>query len=404
MSSSGQRDREPVRGPLRILALGHEASRSGAPLIHLGWLRWAARRPERFKVHSVLIRGGALLAEWPQLSSVTLLSRMVSHCGPYRRLFLKFLDRPYFLRSRFRRLWTTLSSEGVDVVLVNSQAAGCMVPVLGRNHPPVVLHSHELAGYSNRFVHPADRRYLREHVAVWIAVSEAGGRHVIDNWAVAGSKVKVIRNFVLPVPGLDCDRFELRRQLAVEHGLPGDRVWVLAVGGLDPVKGPEVFIEVASEMATVCPGSVLCIWIGGGVDGPYGRALLRLPGASNVCFLGARTDVGRWLAAADMMLLSSIEESSSLAVLEAAQLGTPVIAFRGTGGPDEMLDDGGGQLVPDRTGAAMAQAVRRWLDHPQERASVAAVARERVRKEADYERQCEKIAGVLESVVREPTT
>ena len=390
-----------MASPLRVLALGHEASRSGAPLIHLGWLRWAAAHPERFVVHSVLVRRGPLLAEWPELRSLTLLSRMEGRSGLVRWLSQRLIDRPFILRRRFRRVWARLAAEGIDVVLVNSQAAGWLVPAFGEHHPPVVLHSHELASYSRRFVRREDRELLRQHVSRFVAVSEAGRRHLADDWGIKADQVSVVRNFVLGRPHLAVGRAEARRQLAADNGLPADVAWVIAVGALDPVKGPEVYIEVAARVVRARPYGVCFIWIGGGVGLPYGRSLRVLPGASEVRFLGARTDVASWLEAADMMLLTSVEESASLVLLEAGQVGTPVIAFRGTGGSDEMLDGGAGMLVAERSAQAMSIAVLRWLDHPEEADRAAVLARARVLTDADYERQCEALASILERVSRE---
>ncbi len=395
-------DRRKVGGktqPLRLLAIGHEASRSGAVIIHLGWLNWAAARPERFQVSSLLVRPGPLLAEWPRAFRVATLSHLDQARSRMERwVSTRLVDRPRFVARRFRRYLAQLDLRDIDVVLANTLTLGWLLAELPPGGCPVVVHAHELAGATGRFAAPRDLAVLRQMTSRWIAVSEAVRCHLVENLAVAPERVAVVRNFLPPRAPLHLTRAQARAQLAALHRLSADVPWIVTLGNLAPVKAPAMFLAAAGRIREVSGRACQFIWVGDGARTAFGRAVLRSPAARPVFFAGPVADPRIWLTAADFALVTSVEESSSLVALEAAEAGTPVIAFLGTGGSDEFLGEGAGLLVAERSVEALTAAAARWLDRPDEAARCAAVAAERARREGNYENQCEALAAVLESV------
>ena len=76
-------------------------------------------------------------------------------------------------------------------------------------------------------------------------------------------------------------------------------------------------------------------------------------------FLGQTTDVGRLLARADVVVLPSLQEGMSNAVMEAMAAGRPVVATS-VGGTPELLE-GRGILVRPSDSDALANAIERML-------------------------------------------
>ena len=371
-------------------------------MIHLGWLAWAAGRPERFRVSSLLVRPGPLLAEWPPAVRVETLSHLDQARSRLERwVSTRLVDRPRIVARRFRRYLARLDLREIDVVFVNTLTLGWLLAELPPGACPVVVHAHELAGATGRFTTPQDLAVLRKVTNRWIAVSEAVRRHLVENLAVVPERVAVIRNFLPPREPFLLTRAQARAQLAGLHPLPAGAPWIVAVGNLAPVKDPAMFLAVAERIRTVLGRTCAFIWVGDGARTVSGKEILRSSAARQVFFAGPAADPRIWLAAADFALVTSIEESSSLVVLEAAEAGTPIIAFSGTGGSDEFLRGGAGCLVAERSAEALTAAVERWLDRPDEATGCAAVAAEKVRSEASYESQCEALAAVLECVREE---
>ena len=82
----------------------------------------------------------------------------------------------------------------------------------------------------------------------------------------------------------------------------------------------------------------------------------------DVRFLGAEAEVGPLLARADVVVLPSLHEGMSNAVMEAMAAGRPIVATD-VGGTAELLD-GRGILVPPGDPLALADAIERLLTDP----------------------------------------
>jgi glycosyltransferase involved in cell wall biosynthesis len=93
----------------------------------------------------------------------------------------------------------------------------------------------------------------------------------------------------------------------------------------------------------------------------------------DVRFLGACVEVGPLLARADVVVLSSLHEGMSNAVMEAMAAGRPIVAT-GVGGTPELLD-GRGVLVPPGDPVALAAAIERLLIDPDYGSRLGAQAR-----------------------------
>jgi len=111
-------------------------------------------------------------------------------------------------------------------------------------------------------------------------------------------------------------------------------------------------------------------------DGELRGELERTAGP-NVRFLGPRTDVPDILASLDVFAFPSLFEGLCLAVIEAQTAGVPIVATAVGGIKETVVDGETGLLVPPRDPQALAAAIRRLLDHPEEAARLAAEARRR---------------------------
>jgi glycosyltransferase involved in cell wall biosynthesis len=102
-----------------------------------------------------------------------------------------------------------------------------------------------------------------------------------------------------------------------------------------------------------------------------------------VRFLGPQTgaDLDRSYAAADLLVLASRAETYGMVVIEALARGLPVVAAD-VGGVAEALGQGAdgtrpGLLVPPDDSAALAAALRAWLDQAELRDRLRRTALER---------------------------
>ena len=103
-------------------------------------------------------------------------------------------------------------------------------------------------------------------------------------------------------------------------------------------------------------------------DGSYRRALQArasaLGVAANVRFTGHRTDIASAIAAMDVVVVPSIEESASYALVEALLMGKGVVASAVGGLPETVRNGETGLLVPPGDPAALSDAVAGLLADP----------------------------------------
>lgn len=105
--------------------------------------------------------------------------------------------------------------------------------------------------------------------------------------------------------------------------------------------------------------------------------LQALNGKNGVTWLGARTDIAAIYQKATIAVLPSYREGFPKTLLEAAACGCPIVTTDVPGCRDVIEDGISGLLVPPRHVAALTNALKWLLMHPDERASMGAAARAR---------------------------
>lgn len=238
-------------------------------------------------------------------------------------------------------------------------------------------------------------RWLTHHT---IAVSEAIRRELIVRRVVPQDRVTVV-----PL-GLDLRPFleaahhagALRRELA----LPAAAAVIGFVGRLVPIKGPDVFLDAFAEVERGAVRPVHAVVIG---DGPergrleaHARALA-IGGC--VSFLGWRRDLARLYADIDIFVLSSRNEGTPVAIIEATAAQRAIVATRVGGVPDVVRDGETGLLVEPDNPRALAGAIRQLLDDTALRERLALGAQAWVYPRYDAATLCATMRGYYLTIV-----
>lgn len=140
----------------------------------------------------------------------------------------------------------------------------------------------------------------------------------------------------------------------------GRRARIIHVSNFRTVKDPEAVARVFAQVRQRMDSE---LWLVGDGDGmPAVRAILRTVGLSrDVRFFGLNGVVEELLPRTDLLLLTSRTESFSLAALEAAACGVPVVGPRVGGLPEVVADGETGVLYHPGDESAAAAAVLRLL-------------------------------------------
>ena len=157
--------------------------------------------------------------------------------------------------------------------------------------------------------------------------------------------------------------FPERSVARAQLGWPEDRLYLLAVGRLVPVKHFELAIEALARSRL---DSAYLVILGDGDPSPYQLLAERL-GVGNRLLFDAVEDPSAYYAAADLYLSASRSESFGLANLEALSAGLPVVATA-VGGVPEVLGSAA-YYVPDGDAEALANALKVFSASPDLRMS-----------------------------------
>jgi UDP-glucose:(heptosyl)LPS alpha-1,3-glucosyltransferase len=186
-----------------------------------------------------------------------------------------------------------------------------------------------------------------------VAISQAGRAEIARLHAVPDTRLSVVYN------GVDVERFHPRVRDAhraaarVEAGLLPEAWTLLFAGSGFERKGLDVALRALHALADSAARLVV---IGRGDVARY-RALARELGvAEHVVWLGVRSDIERWYAAADVLVLPTRYEPFGNVHLEALATGLPVVTSRVAGGA-EIVDARCGAAVDARSPEEVAAAV-----------------------------------------------
>ncbi|MFG1686373.1 glycosyltransferase [Nonomuraea sp. NPDC049269] len=236
---------------------------------------------------------------------------------------------------------------------------------------PVMVAGRRNAGepsQRNRRVLALERAATRitDHV---VANAFAIAQETLTNVNIPASKLSVIYN------GLQPSAFDHAEPASIDTALPV----VLCVARLAPQKGHGFLLEAASRLLQ---RGRPCTFVLLG-DGPERHRLSELARELrvDVRLLGDRADVSAFLAIADVVVLPSLWEGLSNAVMEAMAVGLPIVATK-VGGTPELLE-GRGLLVPAGDADGLADGIAQVLDDPALAVSLGQAARAWARKNLD---------------------
>ena len=218
-----------------------------------------------------------------------------------------------------------------------------------------------------------DKIFLFRYGHYATAVSEGVRRNLIENFKVPPELVRTIPNAVWLRP-LESDRLE-----AVKNKYPKIPGTVLALcnARLDEQKGHAYLVDAVCLLPAELKKNI-CILLAG--DGPLRGDLekrIRDKGIEkNFVFLGHSEEIPELLTWCDFSVLPSLWEGLPRTVIESFLMGRPVIATDIPGVQEVLRDGQNGLRVPARNAEALAQALQRCIQSPEEMRRMKAAALE----------------------------
>jgi glycosyltransferase involved in cell wall biosynthesis len=197
--------------------------------------------------------------------------------------------------------------------------------------------------------------------------------------------------------GIDLEGFDNlpRDEMRAKLRAKANEKLIIFVGRLRPAKGLKYLIK-AIDIVKQSDQSARLLLVG---EGPEEESLKRLVRKLNLEsyleFVGQiqNEEVPRYMAAADILVLSSLSEGFPVTVLEAMASGLPIVATRVRGLPETIEDGQNGFLVEPKNPGQIADRLLRLLGNDELRASISANNRDKAKGYS-----WEKITARLEQV------
>jgi UDP-glucose:(heptosyl)LPS alpha-1,3-glucosyltransferase len=252
-----------------------------------------------------------------------------------------------------------LEKQGYDITHSMGNMVGCDI---------LTAHSCHKAGLiaMGRSIGPADRvrllverrNYLRRRYRRVIAVARGVKEELMHHYGVPAGDISVIPN------GVDLEEFhipkgESRRLLRTKLGLSNDDPVAIFVSNEFDRKGLEFVIRALPYVRSLDLKVVVA-----GRDNPsrYLALASDLSVANRIRFMGCIDDIAPYYAASDVFVFPSSYEAFSLATLEAAASGLPLLTTR-INGSEELVEDGVNGFFIERDAHSIASRLSDLIDN-----------------------------------------
>jgi len=383
-----------------MLVVSHGGDMAGAQRTLLTLLTAIDRR--RFEPYLVVPNAGALSSAAEKLGIPVFVRHLVhwlpgAHTVPRRRRFRHLVKSGGTLRARSWAIAHLILRNEIDLVYTNT--ATCVEGAIaarmtGRPH---VWHIHEPV-LNNSELRPV----LPFSVYSWsigmLSDSVIFCSDVLAKCYPALTRKAVVVHNGLPFSALP-DRARARRLVEQHLGIGPNRKIVAVIGVLQPRKDHLTFLAAAQQVLKSV-GEVTFLIVGSGTD-MYTEVIrneinsLGLASSVNLTGWWPEEQFGDLLAAIDVLVISSEQESFGLTAIEALAMETPVVATR-CGGPEEVIEHGRtGLLVPVRDPVAMSEAIVRLLQDPELARALGVAGNQDVRARFSVDRYVSGIEEVL---------
>jgi len=331
----------------KILFISHDASRTGAPIVLLHLLRWIKLNTDiNFSI--LLKEGGELQEEFTAIAPVYFWKENIEEYSITNKVVSKYYRRVLNKNLNQEKILTAIEFGGFGVIYANTVASHELAVFMkARLKIKLISHIHELPYCINVFYEKQMRKEIVEELDGVIAVSEITRKYLKELYHIPAAKIEL---FYESIPlheeaTLTKTEAEVRKKLGIESSFV-----VGGSGAMSWRKGIDLFIALSWTITRKNPSAnIAYMWVGAiskeVIEG-YHYECTRQGLKEQIIFTGVKTMPQNYFQVMDIFVLPSREDPFPLVCLEAASLGKPIVCFESAGGIPEMLQGGGGFVVP----------------------------------------------------------
>lgn len=396
----------------KILFIGHEGSRTGAPIALLNTVRALKKKGVTGEI--ILLHGGKLTQEYRAVLPTRVLWRMrtpaivtgrnmfvtlLLHLWNQVCVFVAWIDG----RIRLAIFMKQLQQEVFDAVYINCIVSAKIIKHVLRLKCPIIVNIHELPFGMQYGAHPIKMAYIRAESKSVIVPAECVKNSLVRIFGYDASKIVVIPEAVIDPLSEGVSSVE-PSDMRARLNIPVDAIVVGMSGTTREIrKGVGTFIGLARTLVKTDPRFHF-LWVGASTEDPQFIPQLKLKYGiddalmSRIHFTGEQPSAAPYLAAMDIFALTSWEDPLPLVHMEAALLEKPIVCFAGTGGAADWIGDAG-IVVPYNDIDAMAQAIIELSNDRERRMQMGKTGHSMMLRETAPSVVAERKLKVIQSVI-----
>ena len=364
---------------MNLLAIGHEASLTGAPLLLLSYLTEVCSKNSFHQVRIILASGGALAENYKEIADTFVADQ--DYPIPRLERFASKLTKRYRrdnAEDEQLRRWIR-GGQSPDVIYVNTVAS---IPFLSRLlpllsvAPKIVIHIHELDWLLQKYEAEYEIGLLLRSATKVIAPCNSVAQSLNMLLNVPIGLINIIPEWIcrdINVHQYDCMRSRVRHEL----GLQETDTLCIGVGTMQWRKGSDL-VPLIARKCIVGDTSIHFAWIGSSTADEHLQFKLDVKKAGierYVHLIPEQDDPYPYFSAGDVYMLPSREDPYPVSMLEAGLFQLPVVCFDQSGGASEHISNGSGISVPFLDIDGFASAVLGISKAPKESQKMGRVAR-----------------------------
>ena len=253
-----------------------------------------------------------------------------------KKNILAWLQLPFLLL--FYLLNAIKVTKTSDVIHANWELSGLIAVICKKiNKTPVVitLRGEEFTNSNNFFIKKI-RDYVYENADRIVLISHGLEKKVL-NLGVPKSKLRIVRN------GINIDKFNTmnKKEVREQLNLPINKTIITHIGAIITRKGLDYLVDAMPKIMKKHKDVVL-VFVGKGfLEDHLKEKIKKLKIQDKVIFAGFKpyTEIPLWANAADLFILSSLEDTGPNTVFETMCCEVPVISTK-VGIAPELIDNG----------------------------------------------------------------
>ncbi|NNG67947.1 glycosyltransferase family 4 protein [Caldanaerobacter subterraneus] len=285
-----------------------------------------------------------------------------------------------------------LLSRKYDIIHAHGPKAGFIFREVAYKLGIPVVYTHHLVVYRQfkSLLNPLYKKLeliASKHCDHVITVSNSNKEILINDKIVDPRKISVVYNGLVDLK----PKYE-RLKARSEIGIPKDTFVVVYVGRLERPKDPLTLVRAFKEASKKIPNSLLLL-IG---DGPLRSKIVN---ESNIKVTGFIKEVEKYLAAADVFVLTTNKEGLPISILEAMKYSLPIIATNVDGIPEEVYNGVNGYLINKSDSKMLSKYLVELYIDEKKRREMGEASYSILKREFDFRRNVQKIMDIYDQVL-----